>query len=225
MSRRVKDHHVGIAHDDALEEGEIRRGLHRFLVDEVVHHLLLISVDHAQHAVTHGLSAEVRGIDHLTCPGLQLLLHDRELFDSGIALSALDGIVRGHGGIGGLDSDRLDGIDGEIDDLLSDAQAVELRSFGGSSLGESEGAVSGERGGIHFLRTVQGHVLEVENRVLGIGDVTLNLDLIALACGDANGCQQHCGCRENAKKLTFHFIVIYFQRKNNEKKGDYQKKI
>jgi hypothetical protein len=106
-------------------------------------------------------------------------------FCSSICFRAAHLIVRGHAGVLGFDGDGLRGVDTNVDDLVADAQPVELRGFRGlGAEGETAVGVEGHR--TDLVDACQSHVLEIEHGVLGVCNLSFNVELFS-AAGSQDG--------------------------------------
>ena len=135
----VEDEHVA----QRLEQCEIRRGLHRLLVDVVHLHILLIGLDTADDAVLCRRGAEVDVALDVDESSLQVHLLQCQLADGQTVLRTLHLVVGGHRGIFRTDGDGLCRVDAQVDDTPVDTQAVELRSaVGGQGLHRERAVVA-----------------------------------------------------------------------------------
>ena len=199
-----------------LEESEVGVGLVGLAVDIVLHHVGLIERHEAVDAVADDADAEV-GLLLLQGHDLPLQFHllEGEFANLVAVVRAADGVVRGHAGIFALDLYGLGGVDADVDDLVGNAQAVELGRLGRIAT-KGETAVAAQRHGVEHLDALQSDILEIEHGVGGIGNLPLDLELVVAARGSSHRSQHHCG--HFANMIHFHSTFSFCGCKGTKKK-------
>ncbi len=100
---------------------------------------------------------------------MELHLLESQLLNLLRSIGARNIIFGRHRGEGSRDADGLGGVGREIDDAVTDAEAVIVGSFG-ASLSEVELTAAAEFRGVEKGDVVDAHVLEIEGLTAGIGD-------------------------------------------------------
>ena len=125
----IEQHEGASQIGDALAHGII--GCCRFGIgeDELVLHVLLVGVDDAFDTVAQVAWQHVHILLKCNEPCLHLLLHLADFLDALAALVALDGVILFHGCQLCGDGHRFSAVHGEVDDVPSNLQGVELGRF------------------------------------------------------------------------------------------------
>ena len=163
-----------------LEQGEVGIRLAGFGEDVLHLHLLLVAGHEGQDAVVRLVDVQLFALADGQCLAVECLLAQGQFLDFLTVFRAADLVLRGHLRILCLDGDRLGRVDGHIDYLVADAQAVELRCLGALTA-ESERTVVVELDGVEDGDVADAHVLEVQHLVLGIGYIALHMKLFLTA--------------------------------------------
>ena len=164
-----------------LEECEIGIRLIGLFEDVVCLDILLIGVQHLHDGVSHLVTVQL----HVAFKGNELSLQGNlfqcQFLNLLTVLRALHLILGGHSRALCLYGNGLRGVDGDVDNLVVDAQAVELRSLCGL-VAEAEVTIGIELCRVENLGAGQSDVLKVEHGVLGVGNLTLDVKLILVTC-------------------------------------------
>ena len=114
-----------------------------------------------------------------------------------------------HGGGCCLHTDSLGGVDGKVDGLVADAQAVE---FGGivALLAESKRAVLFKFHRVDFHRAVKSDVLQIEHGVFGLGNVAVDVELSFGARGDGQHGQRKGRNRQQSGYFHVRMTFVLF---------------
>ena len=136
-----------------------------------------------------------------------------ELLDSVAVLRPLHLVVEAHGRIGGLDFNGFGGIDAEVDDLIGNTQTIELWSLN-SIAGEAETARFIEFDRVHNHGSVKTHILEIQCRVLGLGNGSVDVEL-SFGTGSEGKCDHSKGQRLQYSPFHIFFLPIFVLRFDN----------
>ena len=196
---RVEDEAVA----ERLEQGEIRRGAHRGLVDIVQLNVLLVSLNHPRYAVARQVEAEVAVAFHGDDAVQQVDLLEGQFLDSGALSRAFHRVARGHRGVRGVHDDALRRVNAQVDYLPGYAQAVELGRLG-RLVGEAELSLAVELHRVNGHGAVKAHVLEVEHGVLGVGQGAAYAELPVVARAERNGHHGRRGKNHYARSFCLH---------------------
>ena len=199
---RIENQHV----TQCLEQGEIRGGHHRLLVDVVTLHIVLEDLHQAHNTVVGGLKTHVIVALQGNGTVLQVDLLLCELLDPVAVLRPLHLVVEAHGRIGGLDFNGFGGIDAEVDDLIGNTQTIELWSLN-SIAGEAETARFIEFDRVHNHGSVKTHILEIQCRVFGLGNGSVDVEL-SFGTGSEGKCDHSKGQR--LQYSPFHIFSFLF---------------
>ena len=202
ISTRIEDEPTA----DGLEECEVRICLVWLLVDIVALHIVLIGIDKFHDAVVGLGDAELSIVLQVNGLTLERHLTEGQLTDLLAVVGAADGVVRRHARILALELYGLRRVDADVDDLVGDTETVELRSLCGVAT-EGEAAIIAQLHGVEHLDTLQTYVLEIKYRILGVGNLSLNTELVVVA-----RCHRHCGqhhgcCLDNMSHINYYFSI------------------
>ena len=191
----IEDERIHVAQLDGLEEGIVGRSLHRLLEDVVHLDVLLVAIEHAGHDDIHRVDAHVRTLGDGVDVVLQNHLLNRKLLDLAAVLRTLHLIFIAHLRIGSLHLDGLRRVDAEVDALVGDAEAVEFRGDGIHGVFvEGERTVFSQLHGVNLHRSVQAQILQIEHRVCGLGNVTVDMKfLVVTRRKSQRSYHDHCG--------------------------------
>ena len=185
----IEQQHAHIVEHDGLEEGKVGIRLHRFLVDVIELHVVLVGRYHLGTTVVDLLLAQVRALLDGVQLVLQFILHDGKLLDFGAVVGAFHLVVGRHRGVGSLEADNLGGINRKVDNLPGYAQTVELGRLPYFPR-EVECSIGVELYRVFNDGAVKTHVLEIEYRVLGLSDSAVHLEFLVVTRDDSQ-CSEH----------------------------------
>ena len=160
-----------------LEQGEVGIRAVGLLEDIVRPDVLLVFANHAQNTVVHLVHAQCAVVRHGDGPVGQVNLLQCQFLDFLTVVRTAHLILGGHLRILCLEGHRLCRVDAHVDNLVVDAQTIELGGLG-LLVGKGEGTVLVEFHGVEHRHLLQPHILEVEHGVLGIRNSTFNMEFL-----------------------------------------------
>ena len=194
----IEEQHVA----QRLEEREIGIRLVGSREDILLLDLVLVLLNHVEDAVVRLVDGELLVVADKDGTALEVHLLEGELLDFLTVVGTADLVLRGHLRIGSLDGHRLGRVDGDVDNLVADAQSVELGSLR-SLAAEREAAVGTELDGVDRCDFADADVLQIEHGVLCLGDVSLYVKFLFAARSHAQQGQ----CHDN---IFLHLLRLLF---------------
>ena len=200
----IEDKHCLITDVDCLEECEISVGFHRRGEDILALHLIFIAgqglLNGSVDLVVRQVGVLLDGVDR----SLQSQLHLRQFLHLRAVIGTFHLVLRGHRRVRSFHRDILCGVDSNIDDLPRDTQPIVL--WGVRCLAvKGERAVLVEFHRVYSHRSIEAHILEIEQRVFSVCDDTRDVEFLSSARGE---CQSGKNDQHRREYLVcFHHIM------------------